>query len=453
MTNEYPQTTRPTGPRATPIDGASAGSEPPAPAIVDPASIHDPLGRDQTSPPAKHPPQPIGAPRAGSQTAQPTMIASTAKQDTSAEPNVPGDQLSLDVEENNQPTAMAHPAPSAVSPSAASHPQTASPDSTSKGDAPSGGVLHAAHAAIEADPVFLSLLADIVDDLEAVRIANRNRFDQLTRSEPDKDGIMRGLGLDLMNPYVQRVAEVLAEIESAEKRSVKALEALMRKHPLGAWVKSQRGLGEKQVARLLGVIGDPYVRPAMTFEDGTVEPARARTVSELWAYCGYHVLPARHPMNDAHRIVAGGSKTGHPDQELPDNQNMSVGVAPKRQRGQRANWSTTAKTRAFLVAESCIKTLRKPCQVDKDLGYAPHADGCACSPFRVVYDQAKAKCSDTVHQVPCVRCGPSGQPAEAGSPLSAAHKNARAMRITSKEILKELWRASKALHDAAGDAR
>ncbi|WP_141576186.1 hypothetical protein [Actinomadura sp. WMMA1423] len=385
---------------------------------------------------------------AGSQTGRDQNPPDTQPEGVSAT-NVPGDQLSLALGENDQPTAIPHSAPTAAPPSVADHPQTAKVPPPPISVPPSGGVLQAAHAAIEADPVFLSLLADIVDDLEAVRMANRNRFGQLTRKEADKDGIMRGLGLDLMNPYVQRVAEVLAEIESAEKRSVKALEALMRKHPLGPWVKSQRGLGEKQVARLLGVIGDPYIRPELVHEDDTVEPARPRTVSELWAYCGYHVLPARHTTVDTQGYDAGGSKTGHPDQPCGDAHSRGVGVAPKRQKGKRANWSTTAKTRTYLVAESTIKTLRKPCVADKELGYATHLDGCVCSPFRVIYDHAKAKYADAVHQVPCPRCGPSGKPAEPGTPLSDGHKHARAMRAVSKEILKELWRASKHLHEAA----
>jgi hypothetical protein len=105
-------------------------------------------------------------------------------------------------------------------------------------------------------------------------------------------------------------------------------------------------------------------------------------------------------------------------------------VAPKRQRGQRANWSTVAKTRAFLVAESCIKQ--------------------RTSPFRAVYDGTRAKYADAVHAVECVRCGPKGSPAPAGSPLSDGHKHARALRAVSKAVLKEMWRESARLHE--GDA-
>src|SRR5699024_8750965 len=49
------------------------------------------------------------------------------------------------------------------------------------------------------EPV-LGILADVLDDLEKVRIANENRVRQLTRTEDDEDGENRGHGLTLDNP-------------------------------------------------------------------------------------------------------------------------------------------------------------------------------------------------------------------------------------------------------------
>jgi hypothetical protein len=125
----------------------------------------------------------------------------------------------------------------------------------------------------------------------------------------------------------------------------------------------------------------------------------------------------------------GGGKQGDPGQCGNDTRGGSAGVAPTRARGQRANWSTTAKTRAYLVAESCIKQAR--------------------SPYRAVYDDGRKKYEDALHPAPCKRCGPSGKPAETGSPLSAGHQHARAMRLVMKEILKDLWRESKRIHETA----
>lgn len=111
-----------------------------------------------------------------------------------------------------------------------------------------------------------------------------------------------------------------------------------------------------------------------------------RGPAELWAYCGYS-----------------------PSQ--------------KRRKGERANWSADAKMRAYLIAEACMK--------------------CRESPYRAVYDEAREYYTDAVHTEPCARCGPKGKPAVAGSPLSAGHQHARAMRRVAKAVLRDLWREAK----------
>lgn len=51
-----------------------------------------------------------------------------------------------------------------------------------------------------------------------------------------------------------------------------------------------------------------------------------------------------------------------------------------------------------------------------------------------------------VHRVPCHRCGPAGRPALIGSPLSDGHKDARALRLVAKAVLRDLWMAARTLH-------
>jgi hypothetical protein len=318
-----------------------------------------------------------------------------------------------------------------------------------------------------ADPL-LALAADVLDDLESVRIANENRLRQLTRNEEDSDGEERGFGLTLDHPDVARLNALVSALADAEKVATKNLEKRLREHALYPWLKRQKGVGDKQAARLLASIGDPFMRPEMVRQDGTVESSRPRRVSELWAYCGYHVLPvgiqrafgahtsadvdraSGFPVGqgtfDTQRSYASGDKTGHPDQMKHDTQLELVGVAPKRARGQRANWSSTAKMRAFLIAESCMKQLKRTCPANEERGYATHVDGCECSHYRKVYDAAREKYADVVHQVECVRCGPKGEPAPAGSDLSRKHKQARALRIVAKELLKDLWREARRIH-------
>lgn len=231
---------------------------------------------------------------------------------------------------------------------------------------------------------YLCLLSDMLDDLEATRISNENRVRMLTRDQADSDGLMRGLGLDARSPEVASALAMVEGIKALEHKAELDLKRQFRKHPLYKYTSTLVGLGDKQTARLLAVIGDPYWNDLYE---------RPRTVSELWAYSGYSV-------------VNGG--------------------AQRRARGVKSNWNDKARSRGFLIAQSCIKN--------------------ANSPFRKVYDDARTQYADAVHGSDCVRCGPAGKPALAGSPLSLGHQHQRALRRVTKEVLKTLWLASRELH-------
>lgn len=250
------------------------------------------------------------------------------------------------------------------------------------------------------DPL-LTFASITLDDLEEQRTAQENRYRSLTQSGVSESGTEWGFGLDDRDPNVAAAGALVDQIAALENQAVKNLQKLMRKHPLGPWVKAQKGIGDKQAARLLGVIGDPYWHTA---------EERPRTVSELWAYCGL--------------------KPGQ-----------------KRRKGQQSNWSTEAKTRAYLIAEATMKQLDKQCKTET--GIAEHVEGCGCSHYRKVIDARRAKTIDRVHSEECVRCGPSGKPAQPGTPWSKAHQLADALRVTSKEILKDLWRESRRIHREA----
>ena len=190
-----------------------------------------------------------------------------------------------------------------------------------------------------------------------------------------------------------------------EHDATQQLEKLMRAHPLGAWVARTKGVGDKQAARLLGAISDPYWNDKHN---------RPRQLSELFSYCG---------LGDAQKQV--------------------------RRRGVKANWSDTAKKRAWLISKSSIRTLRAPCHVPEGQAWAEHVKDCACGPYRLVYDATREAYADTVHPHDCVRCGPSGSPALAGTPRSAGHLEAIALRAMSKQLLADLWREARDLHNAA----
>lgn len=238
-------------------------------------------------------------------------------------------------------------------------------------------------------------------DLEQIRIASQNRLRILTATKPDDDGVMRGFGLDPSHPDVARLQGITDALVALEHGAELNLKRALRKCGIHPWVKAQVGLGEKQVARLLGVIGDPYWHLA---ED------RPRTVSELWAYCGLHVLPASRLLSGTHHDLAGGAQTSDPGPCRPDAHSSNAGVAARRQKGQRANWSTEAKTRAYLIAASCIKQ--------------------AHSPYRATYDTRRAHTAVTHPE------------------WTAGHSHNDALRVTSKAILRDLWREAKRLHQS-----
>lgn len=249
-----------------------------------------------------------------------------------------------------------------------------------------------------ADP-FLKMKADILDDLERTKIANQNRLRSLTRKEEDADGIVRGLALPEDHPDVVLLTTITGSIESLEADAVKNLQKAMKKNPLGPWAARQKGVGDKQIARLLASIGDPYWRDEVTekHEDGTETvryPEGPRTVSALWAYCGLHVVS---------------------------------GSAPKRKAGVKSNWSTLAKTRSWLIIDSCSKQLDKRCKTDT--GIADHVEGCGCSKYRIIIDNRRKHTAVTHPE------------------WSKGQSKNDGMRIAQKELLKDMWIESKRIHE------
>jgi len=259
------------------------------------------------------------------------------------------------------------------------------------------------------DPTAVQLAADVLDDLERVRMANAARYGALTGFtpdgkpwKPDKDEVVRSAGMAPDHPAAVRFLSIFDALKTIEADAVKGLEKAMAAHPMGAWVKAQRGLGMKQAGRLLAAIGDPYWR---------FDTDAPRTVSALWAYSGLHVAD---------------------------------GKAVKRQKGVKSNWSTNAKTRAYLCAESCLKQLDRACkgggetQADEasTSAAAPpqHTDDCRCSPFRVAYDRRRAATAPELRDAAGLEAWTLG------------HRHTDAMRYASKEILKAFWIEARRLH-------
>lgn len=180
---------------------------------------------------------------------------------------------------------------------------------------------------------------------------------------------------------------LLASLAAIEVQAVKQLQKAMRGHLLWSWAQPIKGCGEKQFARLLAAIGDPAWNELHE---------RPRTLRELRAYCGFHV--------------------------------WDDGVAPCRIKGHQSNWNGDARKRAWLIAQKLIQK--------------------GDPTYRAVYDKARVKYANTVHPQDCVRCGPSGNPAKAGTPRGAGHQHAMAIRLVAVAFLADLWREAHRLHQA-----
>lgn len=249
------------------------------------------------------------------------------------------------------------------------------------------------------DPLLL-IFAESLGSLEETRIANQNRLRQLTRDEADSDGLERGFGLTLDMPQVAQLDRLVNSLADMEHQATLNLQRQMRAHPLGPWVKATPGVGLKQGARLLAAIGDPYWN---TLHD------RPRTVSELWAYCGLHVLPAGRMASDTQSGSAGGDQTSDPGQRENATHVTLAGVAAKRRKGVKSNWSGDAKMRAYLVAVSCMKTPQ--------------------SPYRATYLDRRVHTAVT---------HPDWTP---------GHSHNDALRIAAKAVLRDIWREARDMHE------
>jgi hypothetical protein len=301
----------------------------------------------------------------------------------------------------------------------------------------------------------LFLHAAIVEDLEQVRVAEMNRLRLLVTpaDQPDEDGMCRGTGwlppgiqpgkqvaakvMDAARKHLREAGQkdgrvippkdwhaavwslcmILLQLRATEEAAVTELEKAMRRHPLGEFEKSVTGLGAKQFGRLLGIIGDPYVRGVQAGPDGAELPPAPRTRSQLRSLCG-HGDPARKPFKGMTQEDARA--LGRPD----------------------------AKMRLHLIAEQFIRYTGEP---DKNGKPTP------LSPYRIVYDDARKEYAERVHEGECLNrsrispngCGTRDHPewGAPGSPWRDGHQHGAAIRLVAKRFLDDLYDEAKRLHE------
>lgn len=214
----------------------------------------------------------------------------------------------------------------------------------------------------------IDALGRILDDLESTRIQTTNRIGALERE--------KGEAL----PHLYFLVEPIA---ASEHQAELELNRAWRKHPLAKWQNGYRGAGEKSVARLLSIIGEPAARP---------------NVAKLWAYCGVG-RPGRIPKGATQAEVFA---CGNP----------------------------RAKKQVWLIACSIVKT---GVRTNDETG-----EKYAISPGGETYLARRSATAERVHDKDCPQCR-----AKAGDPWRDGHKHADALRVVAKTFLKDIWIAAR----------
>jgi len=245
------------------------------------------------------------------------------------------------------------------------------------------------------DLTVLRVLAATLDDLQQMRIMTANRIVAAERMYGDA---------------LPHLYEALDPLVDAERRAERMLAKVWRSHPLAPWARAIPGCGEKLMARLVAVIGEPSIRAVGCWARGVegrrvwlVEGYEERSAAQLVAYCG-HGDPAR-----------------------------SVRTAGMTQEELFKRGNPAAKKAAWKLGYQFMRT--------------------PSSPYRAVYLAERARYAEKCHARTCPRCGARGRPALPGSPWSDNHKHHAAIRNTTHTFLVDLWRESRRLRGLAVTAK
>lgn len=247
----------------------------------------------------------------------------------------------------------------------------------------------------------LRIWAEMFHDAQQQRIATTNRAER------------GGVDPDLYVAYIDAT-------EAAEKAARRGMILAYRRtvpEPIRAWVKGTHGLGEPLMARLLGHLGHPRWATPHHWE-GTgaarvliTDPPFERTVSQLWQFCGH-------------------GRPGRPRRGASAEEMAALG-------------SPNLKMIVHLCAEGIVKSGVRKLEHCHDTGKVFDVDGRkAVSPWGQLYLDLRRMYLDKEHTVECVRCGPSGKPAQPGDPWNLGHQHGAALRKVGKEILRDLWKVS-----------
>lgn len=251
----------------------------------------------------------------------------------------------------------------------------------------------------------LRFAASMLEDVQTSRIGIGNRMwagETMKVLDPGVMGNLRGSFEKLEDEFRKALVFTYREVVPPEIKE---------------WQKKQKGIGEPTLAWILGLTGDPFIASPMFTTDSPpsdheCDPFHCkkkdgkqlhlvagepyyRTLSQFWQYCG---------LGDASRRPAKG---------MTQAEMLSMG-------------KPQIKVLMHRVLGNVIKGRRFGGE------------------YVELYDHTKANYAGKIHTAECKRCGPSGKPAQIGSPWSPGHIDAGAKRYVAKEILRDLYMVRRA---------
>lgn len=289
----------------------------------------------------------------------------------------------------------------------------------------------------------LRMLADSFEDAQKARIAIENRLRSGTDSEP--------------------VAEALKSLCHAEGKLSLAMQRSFRvaAPEVSAWAKTIPGIGvssDRLIARLIGAIGHPVIASPYHWQNGDApeghecdplrckkdakrhliaDPPYARTVSQLWSYCG-HGDPTRRPrkgMSADDAMGCGNPRAKMLTHLLAEGAMKCVGSASAVSNPISPAPTDAPPDRAGSAIAEAFPNLGAPTGTDDENGDGSEdapvprvAPNRRRSPYRDVYDLARLTYADRVEAD--------------GKPWSLGHQHNAALRLVGKSILRDLWEVS-----------
>lgn len=288
------------------------------------------------------------------------------------------------------------------------------------------------HSAAGGGWVELRILAEMFEDAQQARIACVSRVERAA-----------------VDPTVYKPQ--LLVLKAAEHEIGLVLGRCYRRvvpPEIRAWEKENVGIGEHLLARLLGVVGHPIHTTVHEWVAGAAGKKRElvvvgtieRRVSDLWSYCG-HGDPARRRrsgMTQVEAFALGSPRAKMLTYLLAESCMKRIGQPTvASQPIRQATGINPAQTKA------CAESSHRPSEQEDSVCAAMHAakptkPTLRRSIYRDVYDEARERYADRIHDDECPPCH-----AKAGDPWRDGHKNGAALRFVGKAILKDLWIAAR----------